>query len=261
MEDKAKSPLVSIIIPTYNRNAMLKRAIQSIINQTYRNIELLVVDDGKNESTKCVVNSFNDKRTKYFGNSKKGANAARNLGVQQAKGEYITFLDDDDEYYPRKIESQLHEAFYNNADMVFCLLDFMYPSNKTERFRPPITGGILFKKLLLVYNFISLPAIFCKKKVLCEVGMFDETLKSYHDWDLSIRIIFGGYKVTCVHQHLIKVYKHNEGRIGDNDESVGVIFKKYINLEKNVLVCFLHLLYSIKNRMMSRFFIYMKTVW
>src|SRR5689334_8143428 len=100
-------PLVSIIIPTYNRSTLLLRAINSALGQTHRNIEVIVIDDGSTDDTQRVLKSLTDTRINCYLTRNQGASAARNYGLQRSKGEYITFLDSDDEYYPEKIERQL----------------------------------------------------------------------------------------------------------------------------------------------------------
>ena len=104
-----KKPTVSVIIPTYNRAKWLKKSIQSVLDQTYRDLELIVVDDGSTDRTPEVVKSFKDKRIRYFRQTKKfpiksqGAAAARNVGIKKARGEFIAFNDDDDLWKKRKL--------------------------------------------------------------------------------------------------------------------------------------------------------------
>lgn len=101
-------PLLSIIIPTYNSEQFLSQTIQSILNQTYKNFELIIINDGSTDSSKSIIESFNDTRIKYYENKKnKGIVFTRNYGLQLAKGEYIGMVDSDDIVYPEKFEEQI----------------------------------------------------------------------------------------------------------------------------------------------------------
>lgn len=100
-----KKPFFSIILPTCNREALLPRAIRSVMNQTFQDWELIVVDDGSTDETGTLVDSFSDERIRYFFQENKGQGAATNAGIQLAEGQYICFLDSDDEYFPNHLES------------------------------------------------------------------------------------------------------------------------------------------------------------
>ena len=103
-----KKPLVSVIIPTYNRKHVLTKAIQSVINQTYQSLELLIIDDGSTDGTEKAVKEFSDSRIRYFRyECNMGVAAARNVGVKEATGEYIAFLDSDDEWLEKKTAAQI----------------------------------------------------------------------------------------------------------------------------------------------------------
>src|SRR3989338_8677774 len=100
---------VSVIIPTHNRPELLKRAVKSVLNQTYKDLEVIVVDDGLEKRADETVNSFNDSRLKYIQHpEEKGGSAARNTGIKNSSGEFIAFLDDDDEWLPEKLEIQIN---------------------------------------------------------------------------------------------------------------------------------------------------------
>ena len=104
------TPLVSVVIPTYNRSKELARAIKSVLNQTYQNFEILVVDDGSEEDLRVVCDSFNDQRIKFLRNDTHiNANVARNRGIKEAQGEYIAMLDSDDEYLPHHLNRRIEK--------------------------------------------------------------------------------------------------------------------------------------------------------
>ena len=99
---------VSVIIPTYNRGNLIIKSIKSVLNQTFKNLEVIVIDDGSSDNTEHLVNKITDKRLKYVKlSSNKGSSNARNIGIKNANGQFISFQDSDDIFYPNKIEKQL----------------------------------------------------------------------------------------------------------------------------------------------------------
>lgn len=116
-------PKVSVIIPTYNRPALIQRAIKSVLNQTHQNFEIVIVDDSPNDETEKVVKSFNDQRIKYIKNKeRKGPSAARNQGIKASdpQSKYIAFLDDDDEYLPILLEKAVKKMEENSEIVMVC---------------------------------------------------------------------------------------------------------------------------------------------
>ena len=112
------NPRVSVILPTYNRAQLIAQAIQSVLDQTYQDFELIIVDDGSKDETEEVVNSFDDERIRYARHEEnKGANAARNTGIAMARGEYIAFQDSDDKWLPEKLERQMRIFLITSTDI------------------------------------------------------------------------------------------------------------------------------------------------
>lgn len=188
-------PLVSCIIPTYNRGEKVGRAIKSILSQTYTNLELLVVDDQSVDNTKEIVKDLakTDFRIKYLLNPKKGANNARNFGIINARGQYISFLDDDDIWLSSKLEKQLNvfQKLGEKYGLVFCPFVIKKSNGKTSEGRPSrfsiIRNGDMLNRLLK-RNFITTSTIFVKSEVFQKCGMFAPRYKSYQDWELLTRI-------------------------------------------------------------------------
>ena len=112
--------LVSVIIPTYNRAHLIKRSAESVLNQTYTNLELIIVDDGSTDDTEEVVKTLNDNRVTYIKQPNQGACAARNNGIDHAKGEFIAFQDSDDVWHEDKLEKQIKCLKETGADFCFC---------------------------------------------------------------------------------------------------------------------------------------------
>lgn len=183
--------LVSVIITTHNRLTLLQRAINSVYSQTYKSIELIVVDDASTDDTPlfCQKQSF---RYIYISQKEsKGGNYARNQGVRLAKGFYIAFLDDDDYWLPTKIEKQVELIKEKKNELVFCAkrfeivekLDIKY----IDVFPKFINSGDLSKRIL--YTTVATTSdILVTRKALFEVGLFDESLHFWQEYELMIRL-------------------------------------------------------------------------
>lgn len=114
----SQNELVSVIIPTYNRANLILQAVKSVLNQTYKNFEIIIVDDGSSDNTEDVINVIHDNRIRYIKHAiNKGASAARNTGIREAKGKYIAFQDSDDHWLPDKLEKQV-KRIENTPDHV-----------------------------------------------------------------------------------------------------------------------------------------------
>lgn len=182
--------LVSVIIPSYNREKTIIRAIESVLNQTYNNIEVIVVDDCSSDNTIKILNK------KYSGNTQvkieklstnSGACVARNRGISLSKGKYIAFLDSDDEFYPFKIEKQMEQLRLLHADL--CVSDYDRIDQKGRKKSVLVkeyTGDELYKELLFC-NFITTGTLIGKAECF-KVEKFDERLPRYQDWDLVLRL-------------------------------------------------------------------------
>jgi len=204
--------LVSIIIPTYNRSNLLSKAISSVINQTYKMWELIIVDDGSYDNTKEVVQEFirKDARIKYFYQENKGQASALNRGLEESSGYFIAFLDDDDEWFPNKLEKQIELLKINpNLSMVYSdalicggKLDGLLSSQISKKYQ-----GCVYK-YLLKENFITASTVLIKKDVLLKVGFFDD--KNFYikktqtqDYDLWLRIA-RYYQIGYIPEPLVK---------------------------------------------------------
>jgi len=181
-------PLVSVVIPTYNRPEYLKRAIRSVLDQTYSNIEIIVVDDSSDLNLAPLKETFPD-ITFMKNEQNRGACYSRNRGLQEAKGTYINFLDDDDELFPEKIELQVQkfeESENRDLGMVTChLIDER--SGKPVEIRNKVRGNI-YRKMLRRYAVSGTETMLFKKEPVSKAGGFDDALPANHEYDLMIRI-------------------------------------------------------------------------
>ncbi|MCG2686888.1 glycosyltransferase family 2 protein [Candidatus Parcubacteria bacterium] len=215
----AKKPTVSVIIPTYNRAHLIGRAIQSALNQTYQNLEIIVVDDGSLDNTKEVIENFQkqEKRIKYISYEKnKGGAFARNIGIKNAKGEYIAFLDSDDEWISKKIEKQL--IFFTKCSksvgVVYCL---HYSQEDSFGYIKKVNSsnmrhGNVYNSLLNGWCPSSTSFFILKTLVFKKSGLFDESLPSFQDYDLWIRIA-KYYEFEFVEEYLAIKHNHEGSQI------------------------------------------------
>jgi glycosyltransferase involved in cell wall biosynthesis len=184
------SPAISVILPVHNRADVLGRAIRSVLDQTLKDFELIVVDDGSTDESVAVAKSFADPRIKIIELAEnRGGNAARNAGVRAAEAPLIAFLDSDDTYLPEKLERVAAEfARRPELDLLVDSFVKIQPSGaRVTRRNPVITGRETFRKALFQRQlWKATPAITVKRDVARRV-MFDETLRRLQDFDFLIR--------------------------------------------------------------------------
>lgn len=201
--------LVSVVIPMYNRERTIQRAVDSVLNQTYKNIEVLVVDDGSTDNSVQMLDKYNnDVRVKVFcQETNQGANAARNRGIREAKGEYIAFHDSDDEWLPEKIEKQLKYMKEKQLAVSFCA--FKRYHNDAVQIIPDISKELTsqnIRKKLKRGNIIGTPTLVIHRKVIENVGMFDEEMPRLQDYEYVIRIA-RKYDIGFINEVLINEYE------------------------------------------------------
>lgn len=178
---------ISVIIPTYNREKQIKRAIESVIRQTYGALEIIIVDDGSTDNTEDVVCQIEERKIKYVRQKNQGACVARNRGIKEASGDYIAFLDSDDEWVSNKLERQM--SHINNVGSEVSVCNYVIENNnKTKVAMSNIHSEVFTLNELLNYNYITTGAILIKRELLQKVGMFDEKMPRYQDWELALRI-------------------------------------------------------------------------
>ncbi len=201
-------PLVTVIIPTYNRAQMVKRAIDSVLEQSYTHWELLVIDDASTDETAEVVQSMTDGRIHYLRHdTNRGGSAARNTGLAQAQGAYIAFLDSDDAWLPTKLEKQVacFERLPAAVGLVYTGALVVRDDGVQDEQRP-IHRGNLFRQLLLENVVVgSGSAVMIKRAVLEQVPTFDETLPARQDLDFWVRVA-RHYLMDFVDEVLLVIY-------------------------------------------------------
>lgn len=238
------SPTVSVIIPTYNRAHMVGRAIQSVLNQTYQDFELIIVDDASTDNTEEVAKSFNDERLQYIRHEKNSGSsvAPRNTGIELARGEYIAFLDSDDEWLPQKLEKQMDKFNSVSPDvgLVYCgYAGVNRETGEALREYTPNGRGEVFK-LMVERNLLGSLTVLIRKECFQKAGVFDTEFLSSQDWDMWIRIS-KYYKFDFIPEVLAKYYVHDKrGSVNVERKIQGLdrITHKYQNyLPKAVVSC------------------------
>lgn len=184
------SQLISVIIPTYNRASVLLRAIDSVLAQTYKNYELLIVDDGSNDQTHELLSPLiNSGKINYFQHQNRGVSAARNAGVQNARGELITFLDSDDEWLPHKLQQQLN-FFAQNPHLQIVYGEELWIRNGKRVNQKAIhkkSGGHIFPACVQ-QCLIAPSSVMLSKNLFHQMGGFDESFMVCEDYDLWLKI-------------------------------------------------------------------------
>lgn len=211
MNNIFENGMISCVIPTYKRCDSLGRAIDSVLAQTYDNLEVLVVDDNErgsieSQAVKDMLTHYTDPRVKYVEQVKhiNGAEA-RNAGVRASKGDYIAFLDDDDEWLPEKLKKQI--AILNadsTIDGVSCLYQEL-ADGKVFHSCPPYSGDGLHKKVFQREVAVFTSTILLRKKALLEAGLFDNTLRRHQDLQLLLDFT-KEHKMEVLNEYLVKLH-------------------------------------------------------
>lgn len=224
--------LISVIIPTYNRDTYLNSAIQSVVNQTYKNIEIIVVDDGsKINYAEEICNKYS--QCKYLYKENGGLSSARNFGIKNAKGDYIALLDDDDLFLPNKIEIQC--KILNENKNVDCVHSSAKVIDSNGNDTGIVTGasikkahkrsGYVFWNALGVW-VIKSPTPLFRKKIFNQI-VFDETIKVGEDIDFYQRMFYN-FKIFYINEPLA-LYRDDE-----NPDRLSKKIEKYLGLEYKV---------------------------
>jgi len=201
--------LVSIIIPVYNSEQYITECIDSVLNQSYQNFEIIVVDDGSTDDTSSIITQYNNDKITLYHQQNSGSGAARNHGVKKASGAWIAFIDADDIWLPDKLHKQLtncSDKAWSHTDLYFH--GDIYPRHtKTTELTSKYSGHIL--EHLLVENSIGTSSVIINKKVFEELGGFNTDLRALQDWDLWLRVA-KKYEICYVNEPLVYYRVHSK---------------------------------------------------
>ena len=228
---------ISVIIPTYNRANVIIHSVNSVLNQTYKNIEVIVVDDCSTDDTDMVIKKITDNRLKYFKLPENhGACYARNFGVKKASGKFIAFQDSDDAFKENKLEIQMNNLIKNNSDLDFCKLkvngknnDWVFPGEDSIK----NIKSLEIIDELCKGNVISTQTILMKKEIFNEIE-FDEALPRFQDYDFVLRIAHK-YKISFTDKILVDAFRQNDSISNSNNKlrkACILMLKKDYNLSQ-----------------------------
>lgn len=238
-------PLVSIIIPTYNRAQLIGETLNSVLAQTYKNWECIVVDDGSSDTTEAIVNLFmqQDSRFHYVHRKKNylpGGNGARNYGFSLAKGKYIQFFDSDDIMHPEKLEQQVSTFEIDESEFSVCQLGVFSKSiNEIERIRHPH----LYSENKLE-DFIQQKIVFLLQSCIYKASflrdnhiVFNEGLQAAQDWEFNVRCIYYSKSYSVIDDSLAFIRNHPDN-ISSSPRKKGMRFWNYY-IARNLVFQFL----------------------
>lgn len=211
-------PKVSVIIPTCNRPELLARAIHTVLLQTYQDFEIIVVDDGDNNSAKATIAALHDARITYIAHDvpRRGGSATRNTGIKNAKTEFIAFCDDDDEWLPEKLAVQMEQFANTGVDVGFCFTAARIETDEFTKITPAKEGINDFSMIaLLRFKGFLTTTLIVKRAVFDDVGLFDESLPSHQEAELIIRIT-RKYKGLGINIPLVVMNMHAHEHIGSD---------------------------------------------
>lgn len=231
--------LISVVIPTYNREATIKATLESILQQTYRNLEILVVDDASNDNTGKVIRSINDPRIYYFKNKKQmGANISRNIGIEHAKGKLIAFCDSADTWAAEKLEKQLQIMQETSAEIIFCAEEV---TDKKNTYIIPFAtqkAMVLQDRLLELLsseNCIDTSTLLVEKKCFDEVGIFNLELPRLQEYEWMIRAA-QKFRVAYLDEVLVSAFIRGDSISSDMTKllrAVPIIYREHYGFLKS----------------------------
>lgn len=203
--------MISVVIPTHNRLDLLKNAIQSVVNQTYKNIEIIVVDDASSCNNKDIVESFRRSIIYYRFETNQGGNVCRNKGVELATGEYIAFLDDDDVWHSEKLEKQYQLMNETDVDLCYTGRNIIVVDEKLQEINRRYSFSrpkfVSLKKSIMQKNFIgTTSSILIKKEKFLDTDGFCIKMPALQDYEFYIRFIYNDFKVIGIDDGLVDYY-------------------------------------------------------
>lgn len=212
-------PFFSIILPTYNRASFLTRSIGSVIEQSFQDWELIIIDDGSTDHTKEVVNSFNDPRIQYFYQENSERSAARNKGIDQANSDWVCFLDSDDEYLPEHLEV-INKCLKSNYSPRFILTGNLI-KNKNSQIKHPLINVDANVLVEIATKFVLMNSICIDRRIL-EQERFNVRYKIWEDTHLWLRIA-AQYPVYQIEEYTAIQHIHEQGTVVQGMKKISLI--------------------------------------
>ncbi len=231
----SSEPLVSVVLPTFNRAHSLPRAMRSVLDQSYRNLELIVIDDVSTDDTERVVAAIaaGDSRVRFVRRERNGgAAAARNTGIRQARGDFIAFQDSDDELLDCKLARQVPALQAGGDGKVLCVSSYLVYQQGTRGAswllgRDSMTYPDDLRRQALVTFFFTTPTWLARAQTLRDLGGFDETMRCWEDWELALRVVSRG-DVAMIDDALHIQYE-SAGSVNRQDRAYGPAMRRILD--------------------------------
>jgi len=217
-----KKPLVSVVIPTYNRENQITTTVTSVLNQTYPNFEIIIIDDASNDRTVAVAKSINDPRIEVIKLPKNtGGTLPRNIGIAKSKGKYIALLDSDDEWDSQKLEKQLDFIKDVDTERFLCFTDLILFDSEGEELKSntPLPSARDIMDYIFIDNNCVQTSSFLFPNQLGKEVLFDTNVQKHQDWDFCLRLREAQTKFYHLPEPLIRYNQENlAGKITSNNQ-------------------------------------------
>jgi glycosyltransferase involved in cell wall biosynthesis len=213
-KNEIDTPLVTVIIPNYNNETYLPECLESVIKQSYKNMEIIVIDDGSTDRSAEILQKYWSE-IKLIKSSHSGASVARNIGIEQSRGQFIAFMDSDDIWISEKIEKQMSKILNNCADLVYCGYQEIGLASRIVLPNSHFKGDCYeFFKNYPGVSFLACGGVLIRKSILSKSGLFDKNFKgAAEDWDFLRRICMNG-KVDFSDEVLFYYRRHSTSITG-----------------------------------------------
>lgn len=234
-------PKVSVNIPVYNDEKHIRDTLDSALNQTYRDLEVIIVDDGSTDRTAEIIKGYHDPRVKYHYQANKGIGVARNKALELSVGKYIAFLDHDDLWLPQKLEKQM-ALFDKNPELGLVFCDTTFFNEQGDMYsiyakRKPPKGNVF--DAILSWYFLSCETVVIKKEVIDKICFFPPNMMMAEEYDLFLRIAYK-YPIDYVDEPLAKYRIHEKNyswgkelqAIEEEDEAIRHLLNMFPEIEK-----------------------------
>lgn len=215
-------PKISVIMSVYNCEKYLKYAVDSILNQTYKDFEFIIINDGSTDKSREILESYKDDRIKLFNNKNKGLTKSLNEAIGYSKGEYIARIDADDIALPERFEKQV-KFLDSNPEIVMCgtWADFINEDGEILReFRRPVTDRDIKREIVFHNPFIH-PSVMMRKSVFDKIGLYDESFRHAQDYELWTRIVTK-FKTANIPEKLLRYRLLKEGITQSNNLKIRI---------------------------------------
>lgn len=240
-EGERSKPLVSVIIPTYNRALYIEESINSVLTQTYSKLEVIIIDDGSTDDTEKIIKRICDSRLRYIYQNNRGRSNARNHGLGLSRGQFITFLDSDDLYLPRKVEMQVNYLLSQpRVGMVYTSAYCINSSGEllNSKYEATVSGLIYSQIAFYKPVTITLPTVMVRRSVFNLAGDFDEKMDRFEDTDMWRRIS-KRYQIDAIPDYTCKLRTHsNNSLLNQSPElifsALNYYVKKIMNEDEDV---------------------------